>query len=249
MRTVDTKRVIFSLAVLGGLTLSGPAKASTFQFVVPSALIQSAITNALNQVGSDPNLYAFYDVYLRPAIDAEVPLIDDAYVANNQSGQVLPNYSIVDFASPLPSGPDMYTATAPVVAPPDGSVANVRFTFAGTDTVEALLSTNINVVGQVYVTTPQSMTAELMPASNFSITISSAPAFSGAVRFAVNAVGYQFANSQALPSGVVDKPALVTGYFDAIGSEVPEPGVLFTMGTGLALLTLLAGRRRNSTIS
>lgn len=231
------------------LVLAFPAqsRANTYQFAIPTTLIQSAFTDAILDSGDNPALYAFYNVYLRPAVasdQANIAAPPPLTVANNQNGQII-NYSVVDFSSPIRTNTngDLYNATGPIVAPGDSPYMSVRYTYAAGDTREALITTNSNVAGKKY-EGPGGPVAEVMPGSNlFYLTLSTPSTLTSLtpVRFEVYGVGYYFGNTSA--TTVHDKAAGVTGYFD---TAVPEPGPTFLVGAGLGLLALAGARRRRT---
>ena len=242
-----TRLLSFTLAVLACLGCAAPARANTYQFAIPTTLIQSALTDAILDISKNPTLFAFHDICLRPAnasdqanIVAPPPLT----VANNQDGRII-SYSITGFWSPIPTNinGDIYTATGPTIALDDGSNLSARYTYAAGDTLEALITGNANVAGQKY-EGASGPVAEVMPGSNtFYLTFDTPATLTPLtpVRFEVYGVAYHFTDAGA--TAVNDKAYGVTGYFDA---AVPEPGPTFLVGAGLGLLAIVGARRRRT---
>ena len=240
--------ILMTLVIFAGLVFCVPAKANTYQFAIPTTLIQTALDNALTATGHTVNLYAFYDFYLRPAVSSDLVINPATNVANySPTSQIATGSSIVDFASPIPTNAngDKMTAVSwtGLVTDIDGGKANARYTYASGDSKEALITTNPNITGKSY---EAGLAAEYMPSSTFYITINTPGPLTTPVRFEIASYAYRFADVSALSSGVQTKLQIVNGFLDLTGTEVPEPGVLFTMSAGLGLLALVAARRRRT---
>lgn len=227
------KPILWLLLALVLLSITAqPGMASTYLFAIPTTTIQNALSTYISSPPPDnPDLYAFYDIYLRPALPADAV-----------GGNDLPSYTPQSDTSPITSGSDQWSASTGT-APFDGSNISFRFTFSPLDTVIALVTTNSNVNGKTY----ESRTAEQMPGTDtFTMTVSSPSALlTGTIRWFVTGVAYEFASTSAtstMAKGVVFGGAT----FDAAGTALPEPATLASIGGGL-LLFAFALRRRGRT--
>jgi hypothetical protein len=237
---------VMALAAVAALASAVPAHADTYHFAVPTTVIQSALDKAITSASGNTNLFAFYDFYIRPAVASPGDVIVNAptLVANYSASAVIVAGNIVDFASPIPTNGngDMMTVNNYSNAGFDGGRLNAHYTYAAGDTKEPLISDNANVVNKSY---EPGMTAELMPASFFYINVTVSGVLNTPLRFEVSANAYLFSSTNALSSDVQTKGQTVKGYFDSTGT-VPEPGVMFSMAGGLALLAMYGTRRRSS---
>jgi hypothetical protein len=236
------RRAMSLLAVILSTLAAVPAaNASTYQFVIPTINIQNALTSAVTYGGDDPLLYGFYDVYIRPAATGDV--VYGAAVGGN----LLSSYTPESDISPITSGNDQWSAVSNATPSFDSPHINFRFTFATSDTLIALVTSNVNVAGKNI----EGRTGERIPSiDTFQMIISSPSALiSGQIRFIVSAYAYQFwdsAVSTQFGDTIQEKGSIWKGSFDATGGEVPEPASMFTFGGGAVILALYLRRRKRS---
>ena len=183
------------------------------------------------------NVFAFYDIYLRPAVSSDFPA--------GGAGVLLPDYTLSSASPPVDTTADQWADTVNVMGAMNTSMT-IHYTFAMSDTTLALVTPGTAAVtGKVYepVTLP-GVQAKVMPGTtDFDLTFTSTSAMVYApVRFDVQGHVYQFADSSA--DSVSNKGVIYEGFLTATDADVPEPESLFTLGGGGLLLLLMAARRR-----
>jgi PEP-CTERM motif len=233
MCTPPAARVLVGTAVLLGYIISArPAQADTFKFVIPTTTVQNALTAGILAANPslDPNLYAFYDIYIRPSLP------DDPVVPG---GNNLPSYTAVSDVPPITSGADQWVASLDTFLF-DAPNVSFRFTFSPLDSVLALVTPNPNVNGKII----DGRTAEQMPGSKtFQMWVAStSPLLAGSVNFQVFGYAYQFTTTAA--NSYASKSTIWSGNFNATGEEIPEPGSLLMLAGGSILFAILLRRRK-----
>jgi hypothetical protein len=262
-RSTHAKRraMVLMVATLGILAASEVASATTYSFTIPTGLQgtpdRNTILGALNiavQNGTppiDPNLYGFYDFYIRPQLSGDGTLPSSPNPVN-----LITNYSMATstVTAPvpgcvLPCVSAAYTAT-PNVAEPLLGGASAHFRFDAADNTIAIVSNNTSAGGHSYPAGannpfPNLATTEIMPSAaafSFTLTTSEYTAFqTPQITFEIYALAVQYTDSTAATLAVKDK--VYFSNFDATG-EAPEPSTMFIAGGGLCLMFLHRLRRK-----
>jgi hypothetical protein len=222
------------------------ASATTFlySFQIPESVILAAINN-FN--GANANLYATYDIYIRPIQSSDVT------GTSGITGTALTNYTLNSAGSPVPSGADMWDATNNVNAPNDAfgghpTYMSVHFAFNVSDTFISLVTSNANVTGKNYQTGGTSSPfykGEVMPGTDtFRMLISSTDSnLTSSVNFLMYITALQFTDSSAttLASKSVGKPPIELSF---AGSNAPEPSTIGGALGGVLFMAAAWWRRR-----
>jgi hypothetical protein len=214
-----------------------PASANTYSFVMPVSALEIRLDASF---GGNPQLYGFYDLYIRPKITA------DGTDNDGTTGNIIVDFSLrADDAPITPRGTqDAWSANITTRS----GLPNFYFSAAAPgDAYIALITPNAAVAGKTFaVGSGDSRIGEQLPDSaNFVLTLDSDTSITlgTPVRFEFSAFAYRF--SDVTLSKESTKGTLVSGYIDLdIGPELPEPMPALTGGGGLLLLFGLAGMRR-----